>query len=141
MCNVEASNGIKITSHMVSKIKHKRCDKMIHIHSFIVDTLVTTDREEAFAMGSKYYSLEIPKKGNFLVVEVTAVYNPAHFYVTFPYGTNTINELHREENIAATSTDGKLYQINVCPGSDPEWTIENPKAPGSKALTSFDWIR
>ena len=81
------------------------------VHSYIIDTLVTTDREETFTMDSNYNSLEIPKKGEFVVVEVTTVYNPAHFYVTFPYGTNTINELHKEE----TSADGKFYQINVCP--------------------------
>ena len=80
------------------------------VNSCIVDTLITTDREETFTVDSNSKSLETPKKGEFIVVEVTAVYNPAHFYVSFPYGTSTINELHREE----TCADGKFYQVNVC---------------------------
>ena len=55
-------------------------------------------------------ALETPDEGSFVAVEVTAMYNPAHFYLTFPYGTKTVNELYNNsaDDCNDGSTDGKL---------------------------------
>ena len=53
-------------------------------------------------------SIQLPEEGAWVAVEITAVYNPAHFYVVFPFGSKPLKDIMKED----ASTDGKCVLLD-----------------------------
>lgn len=50
----------------------------------------TLDKENVFSCD---IDLDIPDTGKYVLVQISAVFNPSHFYVIFPYGPTSVDEI------------------------------------------------
>ena len=60
------------------------------------------------------YTVQTPDEGAWVVVEVTVMFNPAHFCLIFPYGTNTVQDLMKD-GTGETSVDGEYRDVTTKP--------------------------
>ena len=69
---------------------------------------ITQDTVEVYAI-SDVDSIQLPEEGAWVAVEITVVYNPAHFYVVFPFGSKPLKDIMKED----ASTDGKCVFVSL----------------------------
>ena len=66
------------------------------VTSVFATDCVTDQRRAVYLRNDLECMVTLPRRDSWVGVELTAIYNPAHFYVSFPFGTKSLPEVQDE---------------------------------------------
>lgn len=78
---------------------------------YLLGVVTTTDRREAFGFCEDELQLELPSTDSWIIVNVTCVINPSHFFVVLPFGNKSISDMVTgvRKPVQSSQHDGKLH--------------------------------
>ena len=81
---------------------------------------MTDQRRAVYLRNDLECMVTLPRHDSWVAVELTVIYNPAHFYVSFPFGTKSVPEIQDE----SVSDGGSCHlYINLRRSCDSLFTL------------------
>ncbi|XP_014790430.1 uncharacterized protein LOC106883807 [Octopus bimaculoides] len=128
--------------------KCKLGSKCPYKHIRVPDDCLTVDKREVVCKDDSCSEFELPLVGSLVGVEVSAIINPAHFYLILPWGKDAIKDLHdmpdyqnKEETLADLQKDLQDFYKLSFPKAEENlfWGIGELVA--AQAVVDQDWYR
>lgn len=87
-----------------------KCSVLLINCGYLIGVVTTTDRREVFGFCDDELQLELPSTDSWIIVNVTCIVDPSHFFVVLPFGNKSISDMVTNVGklVPSSQHDGKL---------------------------------
>ncbi|CAH1784435.1 unnamed protein product [Owenia fusiformis] len=101
-----------------------RGDDCPYLHARNDPDIITRDKVEVTRVFETLHSVTLPMEDSWVVVEITSIFNPCHFYVVFPFGTRPLQDMMKSSTDVSAESGFSESNLSTTPGETLDTLME-----------------